>query len=124
GSLARVDIMKDGKPLPPVQVAIGQDVPFNFAIDHGGENIFEFSVEPGAKELSLANNSAVAMVNGVRGRLKGLLISGEPHAGARARPASAPGARCLNRIPRSTWSISPFFARRRSRTARPSTSCR
>jgi len=84
GSLARINIMKDGKPLPPVQVAIGQDVPFNFAIDHGGQNIFEFSVEPGAKELSLANNSAVAMVNGVRDRLKVLLISGEPHAGERA----------------------------------------
>ncbi len=84
GSLARVDIMKDGKPLPPAEVAIGQDVPFNFPIDHGGQNIFEFSVEPGAKELSLANNSAVAMVNGVRDRLKVLLISGEPPAGERA----------------------------------------
>jgi hypothetical protein len=84
GSLARIDIKKDGKPLPPAEVAIGQDVPFNFPIDHGGQNIFEFSVEPGTKELSLANNSAVAMVNGVRDRLKVLLISGEPHAGERA----------------------------------------
>jgi len=84
GTLARIDIMKDGKPLPPVQVAIGEDVPFNFTIDHGGQNIFEFSVEPGTKELSLANNSAIALVNGVRDRLKVLLISGEPHAGERA----------------------------------------
>ncbi len=84
GTLARIDIMKDGKPLPPVQVAIGEDVPFNFDIDHGGQNIFEFSVEPGTKELSLANNSAIALVNGVRDRLKVLLISGEPHAGERA----------------------------------------
>jgi predicted Rdx family selenoprotein len=84
GTLARIDIMKDGKPLPPVQVAIGEDVPFNFDIDHGGQNIFEFSVERGTKELSLANNSAIALVNGVRDRLKVLLISGEPHAGERA----------------------------------------
>ena len=84
GTLARINIMKDGKPLPPVQVAIGEDVPFNFDIDHGGQNIFEFSVEPGTKELSLANNSAIALVNGVRDRLKVLLISGEPHAGERA----------------------------------------
>ncbi len=84
GSLARINIMKDGKPLLPAEVAIGQDVPFNFTIDHGGQNIFEFSVEPGKKELSLANNSAIAIVNGVRDRLKVLLISGEPHAGERA----------------------------------------
>ena len=38
----------------------------------------------GTKELSLANNSAIALVNGVRDRLKVLLISGEPHAGERA----------------------------------------
>ena len=41
-------------------------------------------VEPGTKELSLANNSAVVLVNGVRDRLRVLLISGEPHAGERA----------------------------------------
>ncbi len=84
GSLTRLNIMKDGKELPPADIPIGQDVPFNFTIDHGGQNIFEFSVDPGSKELSLANNSAVAMVNGVRDRLKVLLISGEPHAGERA----------------------------------------
>jgi hypothetical protein len=83
-TLARLNIMKDGKELPPAEIPVGQDVPFNFTIDHGGQNIFEFSVEPGTKELSLANNSAVAMVNGVRDRLKVLLISGEPHAGERA----------------------------------------
>ena len=63
---------------------IGQDVPVDLDIDHGGQNIFEFCVEPGAKELSLANNSAVVLVNGVRDRLSVLLISGEPHAGERA----------------------------------------
>src|SRR5215469_12617701 len=36
GTLARIDIMKDGKPLPPTQVPIGADVPLNFTIDHGG----------------------------------------------------------------------------------------
>src|SRR5262249_28851105 len=39
GTLARIDIMKDGKPLPPTQVPIGADVPLNFTIDHGGQNI-------------------------------------------------------------------------------------
>jgi len=43
GTLARINIMKDGKPLPPVQVAIGEDVPFNFDIDHGGQKHLRIS---------------------------------------------------------------------------------
>ncbi len=84
GSPATLSILKDGKPLRPVTMPIGQDMPVDLPIDHGGQNIFEFSVEPGKKELSLANNSAVVLVNGVRDRLRVLLISGEPHAGERA----------------------------------------
>ncbi len=84
GSLATLSLMKAGKPLPPITMPIGLDMPIDLAIDHGGQNIFEFSVEPGKKELSLANNSAVVLVNGVRDRLRVLLISGEPHAGERA----------------------------------------
>jgi hypothetical protein len=34
-------------------------------------------------ELSLANNRAVLSVNGVRDRLKVLLVSGQPHLGER-----------------------------------------
>ena len=84
GSQATLSILKDGKPLPPVIMPIGQDVAVDLDIDHGGQNIFEFSVAPGTKELSLANNAAVVLVNGVRDRLRVLLISGEPHAGERA----------------------------------------
>ncbi len=84
GSQAMLGILKDGKPLPPFFMPVGQDMPIDLAIDHGGQNIFEFSSEPGQKELSLANNSAVVLVNGVRDRLRVLLISGEPHAGERA----------------------------------------
>ena len=53
------------------------------SIDHGGPNILELSVEPGPHELTLANNRAVVVVNGVRDRLRVLLVSGEPHAGER-----------------------------------------
>jgi hypothetical protein len=84
GSQATLTILKDGKPLPPVIMPIGEDMSVDLNIDHGGQNIFEFSVEPGKKELSLANNSAIVLVNGVRDRLRVLLISGEPHAGERA----------------------------------------
>ena len=52
-------------------------------ISRAGPTVFEFAVEPGPRELSLANNRALATVNGVRDRLKVLLVSGRPHAGGR-----------------------------------------
>jgi hypothetical protein len=52
-------------------------------IDHGGPNVLELEVEPGPHELTLANNRAAVVVNGVRDRLRVLLVSGEPHVGER-----------------------------------------
>jgi hypothetical protein len=52
-------------------------------LDHGGPTVFEMSVSPIERELTLANNKAVLSVNGVRDRLRVLLVSGEPHAGER-----------------------------------------
>ena len=45
--------------------------------------MLELEVEPGAQELTLVNNRAAVVVNGVRDRLRVLLVSGEPHAGER-----------------------------------------
>src|SRR5438094_9864276 len=64
-------------------VPIGRDVPLSIPIDHGGPNVLELEVEAGPHELTLANNRAAVVVNGVRDRLRVLLVSGEPHAGER-----------------------------------------
>jgi hypothetical protein len=74
---------KDGGPPQRVTVPVGRDVPLRLPIDHGGPNILELEVEPGPRELTLENNRAVVVVNGVRDRLRVLLVSGEPHAGER-----------------------------------------
>ena len=74
---------KDGEAPRQLSVPVGRDVPLSLAIDHGGSNIFELSVEAGPRELTLDNNHAVVVVNGVRDRLRVLLVSGEPHAGER-----------------------------------------
>jgi hypothetical protein len=74
---------KDGGEQHQIGVPIGRDVPFNLPIDHGGSNILELSVQSGPHELTLDNNHAVVVVNGVRDRLRVLLVSGEPHAGER-----------------------------------------
>jgi hypothetical protein len=80
---AMVTLRKDGGPPREIPVPIGRDVPLTLPIDHGGPNILELSVEAGPRELTLENNRAVVVVNGVRDRLRVLLVSGEPHAGER-----------------------------------------
>ena len=80
---ARVTWRKDGGARQQLMVPIGRDVPLTLPIDHGGPNVLELDVAPGPRELTLVNNRAVVVVNGVRDRLRVLLVSGEPHAGER-----------------------------------------
>src|SRR5438445_390956 len=80
---ARLTWRKDGGAPRQLMVAVGRNVPLAIPIDHGGPNVLEFEVEPGSDELTLVNNRAVVVVNGVRDRLRVLLVSGEPHAGER-----------------------------------------
>ncbi len=80
---ARLTWRKDGGVPHPMMVPVGRDVKLAIPIDHGGPNVLEFEVEPGPQELTLVNNRAVVVVNGVRDRLRVLLVSGEPHAGER-----------------------------------------
>ena len=80
---ARVTWRKDGGGAQQFLAPIGRDVPLTVPIDHGGPNVLELEVAPGPHELTLVNNRAVVVVNGVRDRLRVLLVTGEPHAGER-----------------------------------------
>lgn len=62
----------------------GKSLSVNVPVSHGGQNIIEISVPPLAGEISLQNNRAVAVIEGVRDRLRVLLVSGEPHPGERS----------------------------------------
>lgn len=80
---ARVTLRRDGgRPVTtamPLNVSRQLEIP----IEHGGPTVVEIEAEAGAEELSKANNRAAVTVNGVRDRLRVLLISGEPHPGER-----------------------------------------
>ena len=80
---AKLTWRKDGGAPHTQLVPVGRDVPLSIPIDHGGPNVLELSVDQGPRELTLVNNRAAVVVNGVRDRLKVLLVSGEPHAGER-----------------------------------------
>ena len=83
GQMARVKVRIDGQDLGTELVPMGEDGNISVPITHDGENVIELAADAGPAELTLQNNRAVVVVNGVRDRLRVLLISGEPHAGER-----------------------------------------
>ena len=64
-------------------VAVGEDLTLPVTLPHGGMNVLQFSVAGAEGELTDRNNAAVVAINGVRDRLRVLLVSGEPHTGER-----------------------------------------
>ena len=80
---ATVALRVDGVDAGTRLVAVGHDSPLKIPVSHGGENVIELEARPGPSELTLENNRGVVTINGVRDRLRVLLISGQPHAGER-----------------------------------------
>ena len=80
---ADLTIAVDADPPQTYRVPVGEDLELPVTLPHGGMNVLQFSVAPAAGELTDRNNAAVVQINGVRDRLRVLLVSGEPHAGER-----------------------------------------
>ena len=80
---ARVTVRRDGEVLEQRTVAVGTDIKLDVPIPHAGANIVEIEASPIDNELTLINNRAVISIDGVRDKLRVLLVSGEPHAGER-----------------------------------------
>lgn len=78
-----IDISVDGEEPQQFAMPIGEDVELPITLPHGGLNVIQFSVPTGEEELTDRNNTALVQINGVRDRLRVLLVSGEPHAGGR-----------------------------------------
>src|ERR1700716_3746158 len=84
GERAHVVVRRDGDVINERTVLSGQTVNVDIDIKHAGPNIVEIEASPLDKELTLVNNRAVVAIDGVRDKLRVLLVSGEPHAGERA----------------------------------------
>jgi hypothetical protein len=80
---ARVVVRRDGEVINERTVLSGQTVNVDVDIKHAGQNIVEIEAAPLENELTLVNNRAVVAIDGVRDRLRVLLVSGEPHSGER-----------------------------------------
>ena len=71
-------LKRDGVVVGTYPAQIGQIANLPVTIPHAGPNIIEVSVEPLVGELTTVNDHVSATVEGVREKLKVLLVSGEP----------------------------------------------
>ncbi len=83
GERAKVVVRRDGEVINERTVLSGQTVNVDIDIKHAGPNIVEIEASPLDNELTLVNNRAVVAIDGVRDKLRVLLVSGEPHSGER-----------------------------------------
>ncbi len=83
GPEAEIEIAVDGGEPQRFTVPTGEDLELPVTLQHGGINVIQFTVPEADGELTVRNNAAVVQINGVRDRLRVLLVSGEPHAGER-----------------------------------------
>src|SRR4051795_5079061 len=83
GDRAKVVVRHDGEVINERTVLSGQTVNIDINIKHAGPNIVESEASPLENELTLVNNRAVVAIDGVRDKLRVLLVSGEPHSGER-----------------------------------------
>jgi hypothetical protein len=78
-----LNVRRDGNPIATMAATPGERIRVPVKIEHGGPTVIELEVESLPDELTAINNKAVLTIEGVRDKLKVLLVSGEPHAGER-----------------------------------------
>ena len=84
GGTAPVTLSVGGEVVRRLDVPVGKPVELPITVGNPGANVVELEVAPGQSELTLDNNRALFTINGVRDRLRVLLVSGEPYQGERA----------------------------------------
>ena len=83
GGEAELTITIDTEDPVTYTVPVNQDLEMPVTLPHGGTNVLQFSLAPIEGELTDRNNASAIQINGVRDRLRVLLVSGEPHTGER-----------------------------------------
>ncbi|WP_128253421.1 glutamine amidotransferase [Falsirhodobacter deserti] len=83
GTSARLTLTLGAEEPVSFDVPVGQDLELPIRLPHGGMNVLQLAVEGAEGEITDRNNARIVQINGVRDRLRVLLVSGEPHAGER-----------------------------------------
>ena len=83
GGRSEIVISVDGGAPQTYVVPVGESLDLPLTLEHAGQNVIQFTVPEADGELTTRNNAAVVQINGIRDRLRVLLVSGEPHPGQR-----------------------------------------
>ncbi|MGU3495837.1 hypothetical protein ACLBXM_17485 [Xanthobacteraceae bacterium A53D] len=83
GARVAVTVRRDGQVIANPVVTTGRSVDVEVEIAHAGPNIVEVEVAPIEGELTPVNNRAAVAIDGIRDKLRVLLVSGEPNVGER-----------------------------------------
>jgi hypothetical protein len=83
GTSVPVVLRLDGEVIETLLVPANRSHELKIPLKHGGETIIELVAETRDGELGAINNRMVHAINGVRDRLRVLLVSGAPHSGER-----------------------------------------
>jgi hypothetical protein len=83
GTEVQLTISIDTEEPATYSVPLNEDLELPVTLPHGGANVIQFSVAAVEGEITDRNNASAVQINGVRDRLRVLLVSGEPHAGER-----------------------------------------
>jgi hypothetical protein len=83
GEPVAISVRRDGELVATLNARIGSSIQIKVPIPHAGANVVELDVAPLPNELTEVNNKAVVTIDGVRDKLRVLLVSGEPHQGER-----------------------------------------
>ena len=83
GGFAPLAISLDGTEPMRFDVPLNRSVTLPVTLRRGGVNVLQIATPAVAGELTDRNNQAIVSINGVRDRLRVLLVSGEPYPGER-----------------------------------------
>ena len=83
-AMVPLTVYQDGALVAETSLFPDETRDFTFKVNHPGQNIFEFKVPVAEGEMTAHNNTAPVIVNGIRDRLRVLLVSDAPHMGKRA----------------------------------------
>lgn len=80
---ATLTLRRDGDPPRVLEAPIGRPYDIEIPITRAGPTVIDLQAEPLPGAVTALNARAVVTINGVRDRLRVLLVSGEPHPGER-----------------------------------------
>jgi len=83
GAAVAITVSIDGQIVRRTSAIAGRPFKVEIAPPKRGANMVVVEAGPGPREITLANNRAAFELMGVRDRLRVLLVTGEPHSGAR-----------------------------------------